>query len=242
MQISQYLQDKIAKWLDGTNLPAVPASLELALSSTDPVTGITEVGTRQAVTFNAASGRSMSNNNAIVWTPVSGTIAYVALFDDSGNMLMSGPLAVPVVVPSGGTFSFASGDVTLSFGSNFGETFANNILDWMRGNAMPSAPTTAYIEVSRGATFNPPATTDGYAKQELVFDTFTYAAGVGTTIENGEDITFPVAHTNPWGSVTHVVITDGTNVLFNLELTTPKYVSIGESIGFANNSISCLLN
>ena len=242
MQISQYLQDKITLWMDGTNFPAVPASLELALSSTDPVTGITEVGTRQVITFAAAASRAMVNTNTPIWTPIDGNVSFVALFDDSGNMLMSGPLTVPVYVPLLGTFSFDAGDVTMSFGSNFGEPWANAILNWMSGSAMAAAPATAYLEVSRGLAFNPPAGTDGYVKQALVFAAFDYDAGVGTTVENLADIVFPVAHTNPWLSVTHVVITEGTNVLFNLELSTPKYVAIGESVGFADHSISCLLN
>jgi hypothetical protein len=93
------------------------------------------------------------------------------------------------------------------------------------------------MELSRGAVFDPPKRSDGYDKVAMVFDVPTYTAGIGTTLENRYNVLFPNSKTNSWGTITHIFVGDGTEVYMKAQLSTPKTVLIGESVGFANNSV-----
>ena len=73
--------------------------------------------TRQEVTFGAASGGAISNDNAPTWTSVSTSEDYthVSLWDDvsAGNFLMSGTITANAVV-AGDTFTIPVGDMDIT--------------------------------------------------------------------------------------------------------------------------------
>ena len=124
--LSEQLQGYISNWIRGTAMPAAPASLEVALSSTpiaDDGTGITEPilangYTRQPVTLSApvhteGAGTKMTNTNPIIFGPAVGTnwptITHAAVFDNAGNILFKGPVATPRTAPVGDTLSYGVG-------------------------------------------------------------------------------------------------------------------------------------
>lgn len=120
MTASNYLENK---WLDTIrNVSFTVVATYVKLHIGDPgedCTGnpATEV-TREAVTFAAASGGSMSSNAAVTWTNVSTTETYshFSIWDASsgGNPLGYSALTSSKSVTAGDDASFASGQLTWS--------------------------------------------------------------------------------------------------------------------------------
>jgi hypothetical protein len=130
----QYLENALLNWFRGTTLPAVPASLYLALFTTPPVNGTDAAAVevsggsyaRKAVTPNttnfaaptgAAPATSLLGANQVFATPTAswGTLLGWALYDaaSGGNLLAYGTFsAVPVATND--TVEFLSGNLTLS--------------------------------------------------------------------------------------------------------------------------------
>jgi hypothetical protein len=74
-----------------------------------------------AADWNAASGGSKTNANAVTFPAATGnwgTITYICLFDaaTSGNLLASGLLTASKIVVSGQTLSFPASSITVSLG------------------------------------------------------------------------------------------------------------------------------
>lgn len=126
--LSRQLQENIANWVRGSAMPAAPASLRVALSSTpinDDGTGITEPilvngYQRLTVTLTApvhteGAGTMVSNANALVFGPAVNvpwpTITHAAVFDNAGNMLFKGPVATPRTAIVGDTLSYGIGTI-----------------------------------------------------------------------------------------------------------------------------------
>lgn len=119
MSISNYLENALLDTLRGTAFSA--ANVYLKLHTGDPGedgTGnaATET-TRQAVTFAAASGGSMTSSAAVSWTNVGATETYThwSAWDAStaGNCLWSGALSASASVTAGDTFQVTSLTLTL---------------------------------------------------------------------------------------------------------------------------------
>ncbi|MGN6208847.1 phage tail fiber protein [Asticcacaulis sp.] len=103
---SDYLEDKITDWLTGTDMPAAPAALYIALFNGDPTdagTGGTDVTTdiraagRVAAAFDKAGG-SMTSNAVVTFGPADTgpvTFTHFAVYDAAadGHMLGSNALA-----------------------------------------------------------------------------------------------------------------------------------------------------
>lgn len=73
----------------------------------------------------------------------------------------------------------------------------------------------------------------GYARQEIEFSAPTQVAGKGT-IENTEDIVFPIA-SGDWGNVTHVGVRDaatGGNLLYFGPLENPRMILANDRARF----------
>ena len=241
MRLSQLMQTNIAGWFTGTNMPAAPSSLKIVLSSTDPCVALTEVGTRQTIAFADVAG-VQRNPVPVVFNDAAGSVTHAAIADGTtGDILLCGPLDIPRVIPAGDNFPFSTNEVSIVFDNLFAPDFAVMMYAWLNGTNFPAAPV-MYAEISRGEVFNPPATTDGYARQPIVFVTpLPYTAGIGTTLENADNVLFPSSNTNNWGTITHLFIGDGTNVYLKARLSIAKNVEIGGSVGFADNSFRLVI-
>lgn len=134
--LSKYVQDKWLAWLKGTNMPAAPATLYLALYTSDPddtnsLTGEVSGGTyvRQAITtstgWSATSGdapEQISNAAAIDWTTTlpACTLHGWKLMDSSsgaGNAIYFGLFSPNITVNAGDPTSFAIGALVLQIGN-----------------------------------------------------------------------------------------------------------------------------
>jgi hypothetical protein len=97
MAYSSYLDTAILTWIKGTNMPAAPAAVYVALYNGDPYAAGTEVTTtirgagRVAATFGAISSLTISNSGLVDFGNAAGsaTVSHFALFDaaSSGNMI-----------------------------------------------------------------------------------------------------------------------------------------------------------
>jgi hypothetical protein len=119
MSISNYLENALLDTLRAQSFSVANVYLKLHLG--DPgengtANAATEA-TRQAVTFNAASGGSMASSAAVTWTNVSTTETYThwSAWDNvtAGNCLWSGALSASASVAAGDTFQITSLTLTL---------------------------------------------------------------------------------------------------------------------------------
>jgi hypothetical protein len=111
--------------LVGTASYSVTTPIKLALvtaNGSDSAAG-TEVSggsyARQTITFNAASGGSISNSNVVSFSSMpTATVVGIELWDSSGTpkRLAYGPLTSSKSLTSGDTLEFASAAITITLG------------------------------------------------------------------------------------------------------------------------------
>lgn len=261
MQATDYLQGLIANWLGGDDFPSVPGQLKIALSEADPTdngSGFDETTggsyARQNITFtapvtNESNGAASSNNAAIVFSGLPAvTATHIAIFDNSGsNMLLFAPLSAIRTVTSGDSISFPVNSIELAFKGKMSKYLGEAVTNWLRGTAMPTAPTTIKLELSTanplrdGTAIAAPSGSDGYLAQEFTYTAPAFTPGSGTAIKNADPIVFGPAVTNSWGTITHAAVYAGSNMLIYGALAAPKSVAIGEGIGFGAESMSLVI-
>lgn len=234
MNLSTYLRTQLAEYVRGVDLPAAPTSLELALSTTDPLadgSGLTEPPgadgyARQTLTFGAPTstigqGSKINNDAPVVFGPVVNndwpTVTHAAIFDNSGNMLLHGELNVQRTAPVGDQVSLATNVIQFNMGKVFGEYFALLVLEWMRGNAAPAAPVSTELALSLADPLEDASGLDepvlGYSRQTVTFTQTSTPSGI-TIISEGPYV-FGPADVN-WGFITHgAVFTPGGDLLFS---------------------------
>jgi hypothetical protein len=125
MSIADYYENKILDHMLRAQSFTPPTTVYVALFTVSPSDsgGGTEVSggsyARQAVTFGAASGGSISNSADITFPQATanwGTIEAVGLFDAStaGNLLWYGDLTQSKTVNNGDIFKISAGNLTVS--------------------------------------------------------------------------------------------------------------------------------
>ena len=121
------------------------------------------------------------------------------------------------------------------------------ILNWRRGTAMPTAPTTLYFCLSTanpgeaGAGVAEPSGGAGYARQALTLAA-PVQGGDEATSASSADVTFGPASSS-WGTITHAFISDsGTigagNILDFGALTAAQIINAGGTLRFPAGSIT----
>jgi hypothetical protein len=130
MSIANYCELKVLDHVLGGTAFSQPAGIYVKLHTADPGEDCTVSGAqesrRMAVTFAAASGGAKVSNSQAQWTNVYATETYshISLWDAAGsgsnpnitggNPLWSGALTTPVAVTATGTFTIASGALTVT--------------------------------------------------------------------------------------------------------------------------------
>ncbi len=121
---SNYLENKVLDHVFGGVPYSAPATLYLALYTSDPGDGNTGTecsGTsyaRQTITFTVVN--DTASNNAAVEFPVAGsswgTITHVGILDNltSGNLLAHGALTASKAIASGDVFRVENGDLDIT--------------------------------------------------------------------------------------------------------------------------------
>lgn len=127
---SPYIANKIAQWMAGSDMPAAPASLYVALFDGNPLSGGTEVttdvasGGRLAVSWDAIADDGSDNaitSDADVDFGTSESavdISHIALMDaaSSGNIVWPKALPAPMSIEVGDPVKINAGDLTVTIG------------------------------------------------------------------------------------------------------------------------------
>jgi hypothetical protein len=124
---SNYLEDEITGWINGTTFDAAPTSTFIQLYSQDPTESGSATGALYTRVAVAASGwtrvtsgtATLSNTEVITITssaPSGATATHVAVFDSStgGNMLFYGLLNASKVIAAGNEVKFNASTLVLS--------------------------------------------------------------------------------------------------------------------------------
>jgi hypothetical protein len=231
MHLSAYLQERIAQYILGTNLPTPPSGLVIALSSTSPGEGgftIAEPSetngyARQTLNMSPpvganGAGVSIYNTQPVVFGPITGgqwsTLTHAAIYDTSGNLLFHGELNVPRNAPVGDSISFAVNKVQLQLSKHISHYLGEVVLNWLRGVPAPSAPQKLLMGLSMadpkddGSGLDEPMLGRGYMPVEVNFDPMNTGIS-GTVLQTRGPYLFGPA-TDDWGMVTHGILTNAT--------------------------------
>ena len=127
MAFSNYLEDEITGWINGTTFDAAPTSTFVQLYSQSPDEGGSSTGALYSRVAVAAGGwtrvtsgtASLSNTAAITITssaPSGATATHVAVFDasTSGNMLFYGTLTASKIIATGDEVKFNATTLVLT--------------------------------------------------------------------------------------------------------------------------------
>lgn len=269
MNFSQFTQEAIANWLNGTAFPAAPVALEIGLSTADPLddgSGLVEPPAvngyaRVPVTFGApvstlGNGTSVFNTAAVSFPTVTGAnwpaVTHAAIFDaGTGDMLFHGPINAPRVALVGESISFAISDIQPQAGlGRFSHYMGQWILGWLNGAAAPAAPATTYLAISRAdpledaSLIDEPNTIFGYARQAITWSAPLTTISVGTQVDNSAALVFGPAVTTGWLVITHAAIYDalsGGNQLIQGAVVSSRTVPVGDAYAVSVGAISALI-
>ena len=127
MAFSNYLEDQITGWINGSAFASAPTSTFVQLYSQDPTDAGSATGALYTRVAVAASGwtrgtggaGTLTNTAAITITSSAGsgaTATHVAVFDTitGGNMLFGGLLAAPKTIATGDEVKFNASALTLT--------------------------------------------------------------------------------------------------------------------------------
>lgn len=124
MSKSNYLESKILRHIINAATYTPPASLWLALYTTDPtdadvgteMTGGSPAYARKQITFGTEANGTVANSAAVSVNVPTGQALYWAVRDavTGGNLMYHGPFETPIDTTSGTPLVFAIGDITLT--------------------------------------------------------------------------------------------------------------------------------
>ena len=127
MAFSNYLEDEITGWINGTTFDAAPTSTFVQLYSQNPDEGGSATGALYTRVAVAAGGwtrvtsgvATLSNTGVITITssaPSGATATHVAVFDalTGGNMLFYGSLSASKVIATGDEIKFNATTLVLT--------------------------------------------------------------------------------------------------------------------------------
>jgi hypothetical protein len=118
--------------------------------------------------------------------------------------------------------------------SAFSKTVQAAIANWVRGTAMPSAPSTLYLALSTtpvaddGTQLTEPS--GGYSRQAVTLGAPVHTEGAGTVVSNTNALVFGPA-TATWGSVIYAAVLDQAgNVILKGPIPAPRSCAVGDTI------------
>lgn len=123
---SNYLESKILRHIINAAAYSAPATLYLALYSSDPteadtgteISGGSPAYARKSIAFGTESGGTVANSGSISVNVPTGTVTHWGIRDASsgGNLMYYGAFDVPISTTSGTPLVFAAGDLTITEG------------------------------------------------------------------------------------------------------------------------------
>ena len=124
MSKSNYLESKVLRHVINAAAYTAPATLYLALYSSDPteadtgteLTGGTPAYARKSIAWGTEANGTVANSGSVSMDVPTSTITHYGIRDAStaGNLLYYGAFDVPIAGVSGTPLVFAVGDITLT--------------------------------------------------------------------------------------------------------------------------------
>ena len=124
MSKSNYLESKIVQHVINAAAYTAPATLYLALYTSDPTeadtgteaTGGSPAYARKSISFGTEANGTVANSNTITFNTPTATITHWGIRDASsgGNLLYYGAFDIPISTTSGGTLVVAIGDLSIT--------------------------------------------------------------------------------------------------------------------------------
>lgn len=197
---------------------------------------------RQAITFSAASGRSIVQNGQIDFpecTPAGwGTITHFGIFDadTGGNMLAYGALTVSIVTVAGNIPFIPDLGTEISINSGGASDYlADILLDFMFRNQAFAQPNIHVAlcdadptDAGTGSTISEPG--GNYARVDFA----DWTAAAAGALSNNTDIDFPTPSVD-WPTVTHSAILDAAtlgNLLIYATANPNQAPKVGDPVKF----------
>lgn len=245
--LTNFSENELVDHLLGVGAYTAPTTVYLALSTADPTddaSGLAEPGytgyARKAITFGAASGRTITQSATVNFDPCtagSATVTHWALMDAStvGNALAYGALDVSKNIVSGNTPSVSSGEVVVEFtaGGGLSNYAAGKLLDLMFRNQAFSSPTpraALFTTVCSDSAAGTEVTGGSYARVSV-----TFSAASGGVTSNSGAVTFPTP-TASWGTVVAMALMDaasaGNMLAYDNTSVVDQLVGIGDTVTF----------
>ena len=123
------------------------------------------------------------------------------------------------------------------------EYLSSAMANWLRGTAMPTAPTTLYLGLATAAVTGLVAPSEpvggSYARKVITFSVPAFTDVDGAVITSLADIVFTTA-TGDWGTITHGFISDslgGGNVLEKFQWPVSKIINTGDTYVAATGDV-----
>lgn len=250
-----------------------PATVYLGLSTTEILpdgTGNNEPSgngyARKAITFGAASNRSITQSADVTFDQASGpwgTLAYFGIWSalTAGTLLAVGTLGTPKSVVAGNTPSVASGQCVISFqtlgtkgtGENITDYLANKILDFVFRNQTFTQPaiyvglwTATLDDASTGATAGE-CSGNNYARKLVNANggsAPTWNLSVSQIVDNTNTITMPTS-SGSWGTVVSMALLDaassGNMLCYDNTNVVDQAVALNDTVQFAAGALEVSL-
>lgn len=249
-QFTNYLEGKIADWFKGTDMPAAPTSY-LGLWDGSPGedgTGGTEVsttiGSREAITMGSpadnGTAREIKNSSTVDFGTSAGsaTVNAFAVADAStaGNLLFYNTTTSKSINTSDPVTVEVDG-LKLGVDGEFTTYLKDQILNWVKGTTMASAPANIYLTVWNGDPLS-----GGTDVTSQVSAGGREAITLGTVTDGTFSNSVDVDYGNSVNAVTitHAAIYDAStagNMLTVAAVAATKNINAGDSVKFLAGDI-----
>ena len=249
LNISNYLEEAILQHTLGLGAYAPVASVYAAILSDISDDGDNAVElvaadyTRAAVAPAAWAATALgitSNNADIVWPAALvdwGVAKAIGIYDSSvgGNLLYWSVLPIAKFIASSAILKILTGSLVITLGGAFSLYLRNAVLDMtLKNTSFAVANIWAGVGTAvsaYNASLSEPA---GYSRIQIT----GFAGGNGFRSIHSPQLSFTAS--NDWGLITHVGLFDavsGGNLLYALQLSTPRYIYDGDGIIFEADTI-----
>lgn len=116
----------------------------------------------------------------------------------------------------------------------------NALANWFRGTAMPTAPASLEVALSRatldddGSNIDEPSIVNAYARQPLTLTSPVHTENLGTIVQNQNAIVFPTVTVATWGTIVAAAVFDTVSgeMLFEGDLVAPRNGPVGDTLSF----------
>src|SRR5690606_14946111 len=237
---SDYLENALLNLVFRAVTYTPPSNVYVGIFTAAPsdTGGGTEVGTRQAASFAAASGRSSATDADVTFTAVpAGSVTHVGIFDaaTSGNLLFWGEVDT-AVDPGGDDLTIAAGTLTVAIAAGYMTDYlANALLDHVLRSESYSPAST--VEMALRDDTDAEVSGGSYARQAV-----TFGAASGGSVANSAGFDFTTLPAFTWeAGALHEDAAGGGEALWVWPVT-PKALTAGSSLTFAVGAATAGLN